>query len=621
MALPEWVARSRTGRVWWGGGGVLFVAAYLLATFVVAQSSLAVQGLILVAAIFALLALGLDLVAGAVGLYSLGHAGLFAIGAYTTTILANDDGTNLFVLLPISIATAGLVGLILGALSLRISGLYFSITTFVFTLIVTVLATDLSSITGGPGGLVGPAFPSFPAGLRALGSSVAWCIMLALFVVFGLMWSLRKSPLYPVLLTIRDAEPFAEAAGVRTALVRIGVFGLSAAMAGLAGWAFAFQGVVSPGQFDWSVSVNVLVMVILGGINTLLGPIIGAAFVSIFPAYVNLSPFWQEVLFGGIFVFMIVVCPQGLVGIVSAMGRRWNGAIAGRPSIMVPTQRPREAAPLPDGRQAMGVGSSLLHERRPANDVAVECRGVAFCYGQGPRVLTNVDLVVKRGTIHGLIGPNGSGKSTLVDLIAGRRRPEAGTIEVNGQRVEKRGPLARAGLGLRRTFQTAVLVGELPCRENVVVGLYSCVPRIAPRAPFWPLLPSARADSRRMGMQASEALSFVGAAAWGGVRVADVPHGVEQVIQLAAACAPAPNIVVLDEPLAGLSPGEVEHMGDLLSQLQAAGITVILIEHQTRFVFSMCDQVTVLDAGEVVAAGSASEVRANRRVREVYLGR
>ena len=184
---------------------------------------------------------------------------------------------------------AGLIGLAVGAMSLRVSGLYFAITTFIFTLVLTVLATDLK-ITGGLQGLLGPAFPDFPGGLEALGTPVAWCVMLALLLCIGFAWNIRRSPLYPVLLSIRDAERFAEAAGARTSLIKIGVFGVSAAMAGGAGWLFSFLGVVSPGQFDWSVSLNILVMVLIGGINTTLGPVIGAAFVSMFPALVNINP-------------------------------------------------------------------------------------------------------------------------------------------------------------------------------------------------------------------------------------------------------------------------------------------------------------------------------------------
>jgi branched-chain amino acid transport system permease protein len=583
--------------------GVAFVVAYLALTYFVAQSSLTVQSLALVAAVFSILAISLDLVAGMLGLYSLGQGGFFAIGAYLTTIVVGRYEISVFWLLPAVLVATGLAGAIIGAMSLRVSGLYFAIMTFVFTLVLTVLATDLS-ITGGLQGLLGPAFPDFPEGWEDLGTPVAWCVMLALLLAIALAWNIRKSPLYPVLLAIRDAEPFAEAAGIRTAVIKVGVFGVSAAMAGAAGWLFSFLGVVSPGQFDWAVSLNILVMVLVGGINTTLGPIVGAMFVTMFPAVVNIDPWLQEVLYGALSIFAITVFPEGIVGLVK---RRLGGlaraptVAPASPSAVEPIQRP--AAP----------GAF-------AGEVAVECRGIEFGYGTGPRVLRSVDLVVKRGHIHGLIGPNGSGKSTLANIIAGRLRPQAGTITVKGVRVDGLAPSQRAGLGLRRTFQAAQLVRELPTSRNVLVGLFSRVPGIVPRAAVWPLLPSGHRDGARMLSRAEQALRTVGAGDWIDARVGDVPHGIEQLTQLAAVCVAGPEIIVLDEPATGLSMSEVDHLARLLGQLKAQGVTMIIIEHQTRFLFPLCDQVTVLNAGEVILTSTADQVRADPVVRQIYLG-
>lgn len=607
-------------RARWGRPGYfVLTAGYLLASFGLARGSLYLQGLLLVAACFAMCALSLDLAAGSAGLYSLGQAGLFAIGAYLTTIINADLGWNVFLLLPISIVAAGACGVVLGALSLRVSGLYFAICTFVFTLVVGVLASDLT-ITGGYAGLPSPSFPNFPSGLSWLGSSLTWAVMLALLLTVVLTWSIRKSPMHPVLLAIRDAEPFAGAAGVRTPLVKVGVFTLSAALTGMAGWAFAFLGFVSPGQFSWSVSVNILVMVIIGGMNTFMGPIIGAAFVSIFPAYVNMNPLWQEVLFGAIFVLVIVLFPRGFMGLLSLVGR-WVPFISADPGGQL-RARKQALGPLGELTPAAAApanGENAPREHSPTLN-AVVCRGVSFHYERGPAVLREVDLSVRTGSIHGLIGPNGSGKSTLVNLISGQLQPDGGTIEVNGRRVEHLPPSQRAQHGFMRTFQSATLVSELSCQANVSVGYYSRVPGIAARAPLWPFLPGARADSNLIRRQATEALSATGAGDWAPVRVANVPHGVEQLTQLAAACIAGPATIILDEPLAGLAATEVDHVGDILQSLKSAGVTIILIEHQVRFVFSLCEDVTVLSAGEVVASGPATAVRDDPRVREVYLG-
>jgi branched-chain amino acid transport system ATP-binding protein/branched-chain amino acid transport system permease protein len=590
--------------------GVLAAVVFVWGTYAVATGSLYTQGLVLTAAVFAILALSLDLVAGMLGLYSLGHAGLFALGAYTTTLMNVNHGWSVFLLLPVCIVGVGAVGMGLGALSLRVSGLYFAITTFVFTLVLTVVASDFS-FTGGDQGLLGPLFPPFGSALSGLGKSVAWAIGAALAVTILIVVSIRRSPLYSVLLAIRDAEPRAAAAGVRTSLVKIGMFGLSAALAGMAGWCFAFLGVVSPGQFNWPVSVDILVMVILGGINTTIGPIIGAAFISMFPSWVNINPFWQEVLFGSLFVAMIILAPEGVAG----LGRRVIARVA--PALLVRNDR-SEAVPVatPGTRAADRAATDATD----SDGDAVRCRGVSFSYGGGLTAVDDVDFTVRRGTIHGLIGPNGSGKSTLVNLIAGRLRPTAGTIEIEGARVDRESAPSRARRGFTRTFQDATLVRELSARDNVAVGLYSQINAIPVRGPVWPALPGSRATARLIRGRSRGALDYVGAAEWGSARIADVPHGVEQLTQLAAAVVTGPRTLILDEPLAGLAPSEVEHVAELLAQLRGSGVSVVLIEHQPRFVFDVCDEVTVLNAGQVVASGPAAEVRANEDVRRVYLG-
>jgi branched-chain amino acid transport system permease protein len=252
---------------------------------------------------------------------------------------------------------------------------------------------------------------------------------------------------------------------------------------------------------------------------------------------------------------------------------------------------------------------------------ALEARAITFSYTGGVPVLDAVDLVVERGSIHGLIGPNGSGTSTLVNLLSGQLSAQSGTINVNGRRVDDLPASTRADMGLMRTFQTAVMVQDLTVVDNVSIGLFSRYRRIGIRSLAWPLIPSARRDSRSMTVSSLAALRTLGVPiAWDSVRVAGIPHGVEQLTQLAAACVSGPSILILDEPLAGLSSREVDHVARILNSLRASGVTVIIVEHQTRFIFEVCDHVTVLAAGELVKTGLASEVRLDERVREVYLG-
>jgi branched-chain amino acid transport system permease protein len=585
---------------------------------------------LLVAVVYSILALSLDLVAGATGLYSLGHAGLFAIGAYGTTILSTHYGWNIFLALPVTVLAVGFVGVVIGALSLRVSGLYFAITTLIFTIIVNVLISDLN-ITGGYTGLASPPFPNFPHALSFLGSSLAWAVCGALLITVTFIWSIRSSALYPALLAIRDCEAFASSVGVRTSLTRVAIFSLSAALAGLAGWTFSFLGFITPGQFDSTAAVNILVMVILGGMNTRTGPIFGAVFISLFPTVVSMNPLWQEILFGSVFLIVIVFFPEGFVGLLARAGRRlrakWRLQHAAALPLTEALQSPTGWVPVRNGAEGAKAAATKQEQLDgptavpQSAGVALEARGITFSYTKGVKALDNVDFVVERGSIHGLIGPNGSGKSTLVNLLSGELSPQQGSICINGQRIDDRPAWQRPALGLMRTFQTAGMVKELTTRDNVGLGLFSRFRFIEARSVVWPMLPSARRDSRRMTAVASTSLGAVGLGEpWSSTRLADVPHGIEQLTQLAAACASQPSILVLDEPLAGLSAGEVDEVAVIARRLKAQGVTIIVVEHQTRFIFEVCDAVTVLAAGELVKAGSAAEVRADDRVREVYLG-
>lgn len=592
---------------------VLLLLAFVAGTWLVATGNFGLQSIVTVAAVYVVLAVSLDLVAGTVGLYSLGHAGLFAIGAYGTSLLNRYLDLDVFLLLPIVVIGAGLVGAALGALSLRVSGLYFSITTFIFTIIVYVILSN-SSWTFGLQGTTGPLFPNFPAEVGAtLGRSVVWAVAAVVLVAIVIVWSIRASAFYPVLLAVRDAEPYARANGVRSSLVKVGVFALSAGLAGMAGWVFSFLVYQSPGTFGWVQSVNLLVMVIIGGMNTRFGPILGAVLVSVFPFVVKIDPFLQEVVFGAVFVAVIVFFPRGLVGLLELGARRVRALLDRRRPASEPATPAADPTALAEEVAAPTPGGQ--------DEVALAARGVEFSYVPGVPVLRDVDMTVRRGTIHGLIGPNGSGKSTLVNIISGDLRPVAGTIELNGARVERLASPTRPAHGLMRTFQSAVLVRELPVVENTTVGLYSTVKHIAARSVIWPLLPGARRDAAAMRARSAAALESVGLErSWHPTRVQDVPHGVEQLTQLASAIVSEPSVLILDEPLAGLSGSEIAHVASILHRLRDRGVTIIVIEHQTRFIFEHCDDVTVIAAGELVTSGPAAEVRENERVREVYLG-
>jgi branched-chain amino acid transport system permease protein len=590
------------------GAAIAGVLVYLVLTYSVAHSTLYVQGLVLVAAVFAVVALSLDLVLGVTGMFSLAHAGLLGVAAYLTTVLWTSDGVNIFVLLPVAVVGSGLAGLVIGAATLRVGGLQFAIVTLIFTLVFTTVVSNMS-VTGGANGLLGPTPPDWPAGLGWLGTTTAWTTMIVLLIAIVVVWGIRRSPVYPVLLGIRDAERFAEAAGARVTVIRIAMFALSGALVGLAGWAFSLLGSVSPDEFTWVQSVNVLIMALLGGFNTALGPVIGAAVVSIIPTAIGLQSYIDEVIFGMVMLVVVLAFPKGFAG-----------SIGPRISARLPWLA-RFTGPLLPGVSGPSTESRVTERPRPEpGTIAVACQDVVYRYPTSEvRALNGIDITVTAGTIHGLIGPNGSGKSTLIDVISGRARPESGTVTVNGQAVSGRA-FERARLGFMRTFQTATLVNEMSAVANVVMGGYSRLRRSALRAPWYALAVRSHRDYAWLQREALTALAAVGVDTGVLEPIADASQSVRQLVQLAAVCVARPSTLVLDEPLAGLSVGEVEQVGRLLRELRALGLTVIIVEHQTQFVFNVCDNVTVLSSGKVVVSGEAAQVRQNDRVREVYLG-
>ncbi len=326
---------------------------------------------------------------------------------------------------------------------------------------------------------------------------------------------------------------------------------------------------------------------------------------------------------------MILILPQGLIG----LGQRLVRLVAARGIGSGASAVPAASADVPADADVENTAIDPTQDEGPSwaervkaiaplsgGDSAVRCEDIVFSYGRNHPAVDGVSMTVQQGTIHGLIGPNGSGKSTLVDLIAGRQHPRSGKIWIGGVASHKAPAHRRARLGLRRTFHTVVLVGEMSHSDNVITGLYSRIRALALRAPFWSFLPGSRKEQRALRVASVEALEWAGLHGQPDHLVDGTPHGQQQLVQLGAAYASQPNTLVLDEPLAGLSPAEVDHVGHLLANLKAAGVSVILIEHQTNFVFSICDHVTVLNAGQVVDTGTPDQVLTDPKVREVYLG-
>lgn len=545
-----------------------------------------------------LAALGLDLVMGFAGQVSLGHAALLGVGAYTSAILTLKLGLPFAAGFLAAGLASGLVGLLLGIPSLRLAGPYLAMATMAFNLVVQRLLINWSELTGGPDGL--PGLP--PAAIGPVVFDRRTSLYLIAAVALGgllIARNLARSRHGRALLAMRENELAASCLGVNLYRAKLLAFACSAVYAGFAGSLFAhLYGFISPISFGLETSLELLLAVLLGGPGTLTWPLAGALVVTVLPQLPALQSLQDFRLFayGAILLASVIVMRRGFAGLVPTRHRPGGARVTAA-----------------DGAPPLGP----LALPPTAETPLLVLRGVRRRFG-GVVALDGLDLAVVAGTVHGLIGPNGSGKTTALNVISGVYRPDAGEVLLDGRPVGGLSPNRLAKLGVARTFQNLRLFGELTVLENVQVGQHR-----------WhrpPLLASLLGLPAARAQEAAAARAAALLAAWLGLGdvlhqpALDLPHGRQRRLELARALAARPRLLLLDEPAAGLSGTEIAELRTLIEQARAAGTTVLLVEHHLELVLDLCDRVTVLDRGRVIAEGPPAAVRADPRVAEAYLG-
>ena len=639
---------------------VLLVAALLGYPFVDRWLQAQTVHAVTDAMIYVLLALGLNIVVGYAGMLDLGYAAFFAIGAYTMGLLNSPVlGSPLYgypwsfwVIIWIAAAVSALLGVVIGAPTLRVRGDYLAIITLAFGEIIPVAIRNMGDITidiggwkpverlnltGGENGVNPVGRPHLPF-VNFDTDFIPWYFLILVIGALSLwaMNRMRDSRLGRAWMAIREDETAADCTGVSPIKTKLLAFALGASFSGFAGSFYAAKlQAITPGAFEFNVSIMLLCMIVLGGMGSLKGVILGGMLITLFDRIllaqltflvrgigrsfdiavltrVDLT-LWRWFFFGLGLVIIMLIRPEGL------MGRRLRPPAAdvdeqeeARALVAAPP-RPRADA-LPGW-----LREAMASRRGRAGAPVLEVQGLTRRFG-GLVAVSEVDLVVPAGGIVGLIGPNGAGKTTVFNLITGLLRPDEGDIRLDGTSLVGLRPHAIVSRGIARTFQSIRLFQNMSVLDNVLVGEHCRLHASVAGAVFRPS--PVVAEEARARARARDLLSFVGLGDKAAEMAKNLAYGDQRRLEIARALATEPRLVLLDEPTAGMNPRETDTLTELIGLLRGElGLAVLLIEHHMEVVMGISDRITVLDYGVRIAEGTPSEIRRNATVIEAYLGK
>ncbi|HEU5470722.1 MAG TPA: branched-chain amino acid ABC transporter ATP-binding protein/permease [Actinophytocola sp.] len=552
-----------------------------------------------IAIVFALLAIGLGLAMGVAGQINLAQVAFFGVSAYTLAILTTNAGFGFWTSAVLAMLAAALTGIFVGIPALRMQSHYLGIVTLGLALAFTNWVTN-STLTGGADGISGlPEMPSL-FGIDLTNEYLYYYVELIVFGL-GLAFALfvAHTGLGRRMRAMRDDSLAAGAIGASVPVLRLVAFVLASLYGGVAGVLYAgLVRYVAPETFSIANMFLLLAMVIIGGRQSIVGCVVGALALSLLrEALVDFSVYAQ-LGFGAAVVLMVVFAPTGLAGIPVRLRR----ALRRTP----PIEERAELRSFRSDPAASDTGGASL-----------EISGISKQF-RGLKALVDVSMSVQPGEIRGVVGPNGSGKTTLFNIVSGIYSVSTGSATVNGRVVTGRRPYQLSRLGIARTFQNLRLFGQLTVLENVLVALDRSPMRSVWRYALWPV--GVWRDERALRRQAGDLLERFGLAEFAAAAPRALPYGIQRRLEIARAMATNPTLLLLDEPAAGLNGQEVGQLGEIVRSIRDSGVTVVLIEHNMGLVMSLCDRVTVLASGGVIAEGTPAEVAVRPEVIEAYLG-
>jgi branched-chain amino acid transport system permease protein len=572
-----------------------------------------------------LFGLGFDILFGLTGLLSFGQAAFYGAGGFVTAyLLVSGTLSSAWLALAAGTAVAGVFGLLVGWLAVRRIGIYFTMITLAFGQMAYFMENSpLSRYTGGENGIPGVPVPVLGFGAHAIRISAGAPMYVLFAVVFFAGYVLARrvvhSPVGAVLLAIRENTGRVAMLGHNVPAYKLTAFVIAALYAGLAGGLLgSFQSYMPPDAFSLETSGQLVVQTIVGGAGTLIGPLAGAAvwlwLRDNLQAIPGLATLWKLVL-GIAFIVLVIGLGRGICGeIAHWWSERRNlaalRAAAAKTEAIEATGNGAVTAPV---RGTVDVVLPLRPAATGASEIALEARSLARHYG-GLKAVDGVSFKVQRGSIHAVIGPNGAGKSTLFKMLLDEVRPSSGEVLLFGARVTGSGASHAAQLGIAKSNQLNQLFPNLSVRKNLRIAALA-----RRRGPLrFDLL--RRADSLPdVEEQIDSVLSLLGL-----VERADTPahilaYGEKRRLEIGMALATSPSVLLLDEPLAGMSPAERAATCAFIRDI-ARTRTIVIVEHDLDAIFELAQRITVLYEGRLLADGSPDEIRRNPAVQDAYLG-
>lgn len=550
--------------------------------------------------IYIILAVGYNIASGYCGMTTFSAAALYASGAYASAVVIVRYHMPFSVGVLAAILASGVVSLVISLPAFKVKGFYLTLVSMGVLEIVQRILVEWGSVTGGSVGFYINEWKMFGFTLDKYGKFYVILAVMVLVLIF--QRNLVKSRWGRDFKAIQNNEIAAGGMGINYRSYRMLGFFINAAISGIAGCLYAsFSGYLSPDTFGFNFTVFVLLMVIVGGGGTLSGPVVGAVIATAIPEMFNTSPDLKQIIYGATLIILTQVLPGGLVGAIKRRFRTIDD------NVYVTSE----------SRKGAFDFSNYIVKSTSDSKVVLDIKGLTKVFG-GLTAVDHLDMTIRRGSVHSLIGPNGAGKTTTVNMITGIDTPTEGSVVFNNRSVSGLNMWELARQGISRTYQHVRLFGHLSVIENVAIGA---------RLSYTHGLMGAIFRSKRMKQEErasfEEALDYIriiGLEDKINLEPDSLSSGQQKLLELARALCMKPELLVLDEPCAGLTETETQEFSGLIQKIRNAGISVLLIEHHMSLVMEISDYITVLDYGKKIAEGTPAEISVNPIVRKAYLG-